>query len=146
MFIASEAFKTFPTAEFLLAIFQAVALVGTTIWIKVILYRRRKREDEAECLPHEREQTRGHPHCGNLDLVRTDPLSRPVGRKSLPPSVRARRGMPGNTATPADGLRSRPRALPGRIPRGIDRAATKRLETQHSSTRKLPPNQHTRLL
>lgn len=41
MFLASEAVRTFTAAEFLFALFHAIALVGAMIWVKAILYRRR---------------------------------------------------------------------------------------------------------
>lgn len=55
MFLATEVTRTFSLTEFLLALFQAVAFVGTMIWVKVVLYRRRMREDEAHRLQRQRE-------------------------------------------------------------------------------------------
>lgn len=54
MFLATEVTRTFSLTEFLLALFQAVAFVGTMIWVKVVLYRRRMREDEAHRLQRQR--------------------------------------------------------------------------------------------
>jgi len=55
MFLATEVIRTFSVTEFLLALFQAVAFVGTMIWVKVVLYRRRMREDEAHRIQRNRE-------------------------------------------------------------------------------------------
>ena len=55
MFPATEVTRTFSVTEFLLALFQAVAFVGTMIWVKVVLYRRRMREDEAHRIQRKRE-------------------------------------------------------------------------------------------
>jgi hypothetical protein len=48
MYLAPEAPKTFAAAEFLFALFQAIAVVAVVIWIKLVLYRRRSREDSEE--------------------------------------------------------------------------------------------------
>ena len=44
MFLASEATRTFTAVEFLFALFQAVALVGVMLWIKLVLYRQSLKE------------------------------------------------------------------------------------------------------
>lgn len=55
MFLAAEVTRTFTATEFLFALFQALAFAGTMIWVKVVLYRRRMREDEANRLQRQRE-------------------------------------------------------------------------------------------
>jgi len=55
MFLATEVTRTSSLTAFLVALFEAVAFVGTMIWVKVVLYRRRMREDEAHRLQRQRE-------------------------------------------------------------------------------------------
>jgi hypothetical protein len=55
MLLASEATRTITASEFVFALLQAVALVVTLVAVKLVLYRRRMREEyEEACALHER--------------------------------------------------------------------------------------------
>lgn len=77
MFLATEVTRTFSLTEFLLALFQAVAFVGTMIWVKVVLYRRRMREDEAHQLQRQRELDHAvaHLHSRHVGISPSRPRS-----------------------------------------------------------------------
>lgn len=55
---AADVPTTFTVTEFLLALFEGFAFVAALIWIKVVLYRRRIRENEALRLQRQSELDR----------------------------------------------------------------------------------------
>ena len=87
MFLETEITKTLTALEFLLAMLIGMAPIVVTLWVKLVLYRRRMAEDndEASRLQNEREATQARERLQGryADMVRALPPdfrpSRPLG-------------------------------------------------------------------
>jgi hypothetical protein len=69
----TEATRTVTAAEFLLALFQGVSVVAALVWVKRVLYHRRREEAEAHRLRREFHQARTPLHSR---VTETRPIDR----------------------------------------------------------------------
>jgi len=109
MFVAAEAIRTFSALELLLAAFQAAAVVGVTLWVKVVLHRRRVMENnEARRLAKHRgvDQATESLRYSLADIANTRPLFFAAAHQPLRNPARKVRKRLNGAAARTNGFRS----------------------------------------
>lgn len=148
MLLASEVTRTFTAAEFFLALFQALAFVGTMIWVKVVLYRRRVREDEAHRLQwqRERDQAQWRLHSHHPGMTPSNQPSRFTTNRTLRNPERKLRSRLNRAAATTNGLLLGARRMPLQSSTATTQPAPKRLSYQSTAAPTSPLNQEAKLL